>query len=112
MIPPRSHLPRAAALPPPCSPHATPAPRSPLGPPDQAGSSSSPLTLGTETDATLRRHPSIYASPYGQHEPSRYTVGMPGRDAASLIASASVRSFLARLTNGLTYCAGIRRTSW
>jgi hypothetical protein len=26
---------------------------------------------------------------------------MPGRDAASLIASASVRSFLARLTNGL-----------
>ena len=40
------------------------------------------------------------------------TEGMPGRDAASLIASASVRSFLARLTNGLTYCAGIRRTSW
>src|SRR3954471_15919824 len=29
--------------------------------------------FGTETDPTLRRHPSIYTSPYGQHEPSRYT---------------------------------------
>src|SRR3954466_2754068 len=42
---PCSHSPRAAALPPPCSSHVTPAPRSTLGPPDQAGSSSSPLTL-------------------------------------------------------------------
>ncbi len=35
---------------------------------------------------------------------------MLGRDAASLIAAASLRSFLPRLTNGLTYCGGIRRT--
>ena len=35
-----------------------------------------------------------------------------GRDAASLIASASVRSFLPRLTNGLTYCGGINFTRW
>src|SRR4051795_4740385 len=37
---------------------------------------------------------------------------MVGRDAASQIASASLRSFLPRLTNGLTYCGGISRTVW
>jgi hypothetical protein len=35
---------------------------------------------------------------------------MVGRDAASLIAAASMRSFFPRLTNGFTYCGGINRT--
>ena len=38
------------------------------------------------------------------------TKRMVGRLAASLMASASLRSFLLRLTKGLTYCGGIRRT--
>jgi hypothetical protein len=37
------------------------------------------------------------------------TERMAGRDAASLIASASLRPFLVRLTKGLTYYGGIRR---
>ena len=40
------------------------------------------------------------------------TKRMLGRDAASLIASASIPSFLPRLTKGLTYCGGISRTRW
>ena len=35
---------------------------------------------------------------------------MPGRNAPSQIASASMWSFLPRLTNGLAYCGGINRT--
>src|SRR4051812_14904657 len=38
------------------------------------------------------------------------TKRMVGRQAASLIASASLRLFLPRLTKGLTYCGGISRT--
>jgi hypothetical protein len=38
------------------------------------------------------------------------TKRIPGRPAASQIASASLRSFLARFTKGFTYCGGIRRT--
>jgi len=38
------------------------------------------------------------------------TLGMSGRAAASLIASASLRSLLPRRTNGLTYCGGISCT--
>ncbi len=40
------------------------------------------------------------------------TLGMSGRAAASLIASASLRSFLPRRTNGFTYCGGISCTVW
>jgi hypothetical protein len=38
------------------------------------------------------------------------TVRIVGREAASQIASASLRSFLLRLTNGLTYWGGISFT--
>jgi DNA-binding transcriptional LysR family regulator len=38
------------------------------------------------------------------------TVRMLGRDAASEIASAPLRSFLLRLTKGFTYCGGINFT--
>src|SRR3954453_10389744 len=67
---PCSHSPRAAAQPPPCSSHVTPAPRSPLGPPDQAGSSSSPPT--SERRRTL---------PYGDTRQSirRLTANMSRR---------------------------------
>src|SRR3954451_18400677 len=69
-IEPCSHSPRAAALPPPYSSHVTPAPRSPLGPPDQAGSSSSPPT--SERRRTL---------PYGDTRQSirRLTANMSRR---------------------------------
>ena len=40
------------------------------------------------------------------------TVRIAGRDAASPIASASLRSFLFRLTKGFTYCGGISFTRW
>ena len=40
------------------------------------------------------------------------TSAIPGRAAASAMASASMRSFLPRRTNGLTYCGGISRTRW
>ncbi len=40
------------------------------------------------------------------------TKRIPGRPAASQIASASLRSFFARFTKGFTYCGGMRRTSW
>jgi hypothetical protein len=36
---------------------------------------------------------------------------IPGRPAASQIAAASLRSFLARFTKGFTYCGGINRTA-
>jgi hypothetical protein len=49
----------------------------------------------------LRRDPDLISTKH-----------MPGRPAASQIAAASLRSFLARLTKGFTYCGGIRRTSW
>ena len=38
------------------------------------------------------------------------TLSIDGWAAATPIASASLRSFLPRLTNGLTYCGGISRT--
>jgi hypothetical protein len=40
------------------------------------------------------------------------TLPIDGCAAATLIASASLRSFLLRLTNGLSYCGGISRTWW
>jgi hypothetical protein len=40
------------------------------------------------------------------------TLAIEGWVAAMLIASASLRSFLARLTNGLAYCGGSSRARW